>query len=69
MQSLDFDTAIRKIVAADERYHPEAYVFVQEAIRFTQKSLGRDTQPEKHVGGRELLTDAQVLLVVMDGVW
>jgi uncharacterized repeat protein (TIGR04138 family) len=55
MQSLDFDTAIRKIVASDERYHAEAYVFVQEAIRFTQKALGRDKEPQKHIGGQELL--------------
>jgi uncharacterized repeat protein (TIGR04138 family) len=55
MQQLDFETAIRKIVATDERYQSEAYVFVQEAIQFTQKSLGRDKQAEKHVGGRELL--------------
>ena len=55
MQSLNFEEAIRKIVAADERYQFEAYLFVQEAIRYTQKSLGRNKQDQKHVGGKELL--------------
>ena len=55
MQSLNFEQAIRKIVAADDRYEFEAYVFVQEAIQYTQKSLGRHKQAQKHVGGKELL--------------
>src|SRR5271170_744625 len=55
MKSLSFEDAIRKIVAADDRYQFEAYLFVQEAIDFTQKSLGRHKQAQKHVGGKELL--------------
>ena len=55
MQPLNFEDAIRKIVAADDRYQFEAYVFVQEAIHYTQKSLGRHIQEQKHVGGKELL--------------
>jgi uncharacterized repeat protein (TIGR04138 family) len=55
MQSLNFEEAIRKIVAADDRYEFEAYLFVQEAIHYTQKSLGRHKQEHKHVGGKELL--------------
>ena len=55
MQSLNFEEAIREIVAADDRYEFEAYLFVQEAIQYTQKSLGRHKQEQKHVGGKELL--------------
>lgn len=55
MQSLSFEEAIRKIVAADPRYQFDAYLFVQEAIHYTQKVLGRDKKEEKHVGGKELL--------------
>ena len=55
MQSSNFEEAIRKIVAADDRYQFEAYLFVQEAILYTQKSLGCHRQEEKHVGGKELL--------------
>jgi len=55
MQSPSFEDAIRKIVEADNRYEFEAYLFVQEAIQYTQKSLGRHKQEHKHVGGKELL--------------
>jgi len=55
MQSLSFEDAIRKIVAADERYQFDAYLFVQDAIDYTQKSLGRHKQGQKHVSGKELL--------------
>jgi uncharacterized repeat protein (TIGR04138 family) len=55
MQSNSFEEAIRKIVAADDRYEFESYLFVQEAIQYTQKSLGRHKQEQKHVGGKELL--------------
>jgi uncharacterized repeat protein (TIGR04138 family) len=55
MQSLSFEEAIRRIVAADDRYQPDAYTFVQEAIYYTQRSLGRHKQEHKHVGGKELL--------------
>lgn len=56
MQSPGFEEAVRNIVAADVRYKADAYTFVQEAIRFTQKSLGRQkTDRQKHIGGKELL--------------
>ena len=55
MQSLSYEDAIRKIVAADDRYLFEAYLFVQDAIDYTQKSLGRNKQKQKHVSGKELL--------------
>jgi uncharacterized repeat protein (TIGR04138 family) len=46
---------IRKIVAADPRYSFDAYVFVQEALKHTQRALGRNKTDQKHVGGKELL--------------
>jgi uncharacterized repeat protein (TIGR04138 family) len=55
MQPISFDEAIRKIVAADTRYPTEAYLFVQEALQHTQRSLGRHKTEDKHVGGQELL--------------
>jgi uncharacterized repeat protein (TIGR04138 family) len=55
MPSLSFEETVRKIVAADGRYQFEAYTFVQEAICYTQKSLGRHNTEQKHVGGKELL--------------
>ena len=61
MQSPNFEEAIRKIVAADDRYEFEAYTFVQEAIYYTQKSLGRHKQEQKHVGGKELLRASAIM--------
>jgi uncharacterized repeat protein (TIGR04138 family) len=55
MESLSFDEAVRRIVAADSRYHAEAYLFMQQAIHHTQKSLGRQSKAQRHVAGKELL--------------
>ncbi len=41
MRPANLEDDIRKIVAADPRYHYEAYVFVQEALKHTQRALGR----------------------------
>ena len=55
MRPANIEDDIRKIVAADPRYHYEAYVFVQEALKHTQRALGRHKTDQKHVGGKELL--------------
>jgi uncharacterized repeat protein (TIGR04138 family) len=55
MRESNFEAGVRKIVAADRRYHVDAYVFVQEALKHTQRALGRTGTPSKHVGGKELL--------------
>jgi uncharacterized repeat protein (TIGR04138 family) len=55
MRGTNLEDDIRKIVAADPRYDFEAYVFVQEALKHTQRALGRHKSDQKHVGGRELL--------------
>jgi uncharacterized repeat protein (TIGR04138 family) len=67
MQPLSFEDAIRKIVAADDRYEFEAYLFVQEAIQYTQKALGRHKQEQKHVGGKELLNGIRDYALTMFG--
>lgn len=56
----DLEAAIReKILARDSRYELAAYLFIYEALAFTQKQLGRDdarAQPgERHVSGKELV--------------
>ena len=42
-------------MATDPRYPYDAYIFVQEALEHTQRSLGRTKIAQKHVGGKELL--------------
>jgi uncharacterized repeat protein (TIGR04138 family) len=55
MRPANIEDDIRRIVQADPRYPYEAYVFVQEALRHTQRALGRNKPDQKHVGGKELL--------------
>ena len=55
MSPVNYEEDIRKIVAADPRYPAEAYFFVQEALKHTQRALGRNRPDQKHVGGKELL--------------
>ena len=45
------------ILAKDSRYTREAYVFVREALDFTQKLVGRESRGTtiRHVSGQELL--------------
>jgi uncharacterized repeat protein (TIGR04138 family) len=59
-QPLDLESAIRKFVISDDpRYELGAYLFIYEAIAYTQRALGRDNPnmapPQRHVSGQELL--------------
>ena len=56
MQKIGFAEALDSIVAADSRYHRDAYVFLRDALDFTtkqQKKIKGTTV--RHVAGPELL--------------
>jgi uncharacterized repeat protein (TIGR04138 family) len=56
MQEVNFDEALDKILATDIRFHRDAYLFMREALDFTQKLVGRENQGKvRHVTGQELL--------------
>ena len=56
MQEVSFEEALGKIRAKDPRYHREAYLFVREALDYTQKTIGKDPRGRiRHVTGQELL--------------
>lgn len=56
MQEVNFDEAVEKVLAKDPRYAREAYIFVREALDFTQKLIGKETLGQiRHVTGQELL--------------
>jgi uncharacterized repeat protein (TIGR04138 family) len=56
MQEINFDEAVELIFARDLRYPREAYVFVREALDYTQKLAGKETRGAiRHVSGQELL--------------
>lgn len=50
-----FDLAVDGICEADDRYAPDAYYFLREALDFTVKSLvEKEKGKPRHVSGREL---------------
>ncbi len=56
MQEINFDEAVEKILAQDPRYARDAYVFIREALDFTQKVIGKENHGKvRHVTGTELL--------------
>ena len=56
MQEISFEEALGLIEAKDTRYHREAYLFVREALDYTQKTIARDSRGRiRHVSGQELL--------------
>ena len=60
MQTVNFEEELEKILARDERYAREAYLFVREALDHTQKMIGRPPRNEiRHVSGGQLLEGAR----------
>lgn len=56
MQEINFDEAVDLIVTRDSRYSREAYIFVREALDYTQKLIGKESRGQfRHVSGQELL--------------
>ena len=77
MQEISFEDTLEKILARDARYHRDAYLFVREALDFTQKTQGKDSHgskrhrktepPEKHVSGQQLLEGIRQFALVSFG--
>jgi uncharacterized repeat protein (TIGR04138 family) len=56
MQPINFDETLEAIIKKDPRYHREAYLFLREALDFTQKMATKGGKEEMHhVSGQELL--------------
>ena len=56
MQPVDFEETLGKILKQDRRYRREAYLFVREALDFTQKIVAESNKDQvRHVTGQELL--------------
>jgi uncharacterized repeat protein (TIGR04138 family) len=56
MQEINFDETLETILARDSRYAREAYLFLREALDFTQKLIGKENKGQvRHVTGQELL--------------
>jgi uncharacterized repeat protein (TIGR04138 family) len=56
MQEVNFDEALEQILAKDSRFQRDAYLFLREALDFTQKFIGKENRNAiRHVSGQELL--------------
>lgn len=56
MQEVNFDEALDKILVQDSRFQRDAYLFVREALDFTQKLISKENRGSvRHVTGKELL--------------
>lgn len=58
MQKVSFEELVERLVTQDSRFRPEAYVFLREALDFTQKRAAGGVQgaeTERHVSGQQLL--------------
>ncbi len=56
MHELDFREALHKILKRDPRFHRDAYLFVREALDYTQKMITKANKEQvRHVTGQELL--------------
>lgn len=68
MQEVRFEEALEQIVAADSRYHREAYVFVREALDHTQKIVAQNNSDRlRHVTGQELLEGIRQFAIAQFG--
>lgn len=56
MQELTFESTLALILAKDPRYQRDAYLFVKDALDYTQKLVVKENKGElRHVTGQELL--------------
>ena len=56
MHEISFEESLELIQSKDRRYHREAYLFLREALDYTQKTIGKDNRGRiRHVTGQELL--------------
>jgi uncharacterized repeat protein (TIGR04138 family) len=56
MHEVSFEEALGKIQTKDPRYQRDAYLFLREALDYTQKTIGKDARGRgRHVTGQELL--------------
>jgi hypothetical protein len=61
MQKIGFAEALDSIVAADPRYHREAYIFLRDALDYTTKQQKKSKGAAvRHVAGPELLEGVRV---------
>lgn len=68
MQELTFEATLALILAKDPRYQSEAYLFVKDALDYTQKLVAKPSRNEiRHVSGQELLEGIRAFALTQFG--
>jgi uncharacterized repeat protein (TIGR04138 family) len=60
MHTANFDECLDLIVQKDPRYHRDAYLFLREALDYTQKKLDKESKTESRQTPREDLTEGKI---------
>jgi uncharacterized repeat protein (TIGR04138 family) len=56
MHEATFEEGLELILTRDPRYHRDGYLFVREALDYTQKAIIKENRGQlRHVSGQELL--------------
>src|SRR2546423_12705392 len=56
MHAVNFEERLEQMTRSDPRFNRNAYLFIREALDYTQKMVEKKTKDEvRHVSGQELL--------------
>ena len=71
MQQNSFDDVLNRMVEQNPRYHRDAYLFLREALDFTQKTIGKANKSKgrdgAHITGQELLNGIREYALALYG--
>jgi uncharacterized repeat protein (TIGR04138 family) len=71
MQQNSFDDVLNRMVEQNPRYHRDAYMFLREALDFTQKTVGKGNKNKgrdgTHITGQELLNGIREYALALYG--
>ena len=68
MHQLNFDDVLDKMVEQNPRYRRDAYLFLREALEFTQKTISKANKNQvRHITGQELLHGIREYALAMYG--
>lgn len=68
MHQLNFDDVLDKMVEQNPRYRRDAYLFLREALEFTQKAISKANRNQvRHITGQELLNGIREYALALYG--
>ncbi|MGN6387420.1 MAG: Minf_1886 family protein [Verrucomicrobiota bacterium] len=68
MQQINFEDVLSKILEKDSRYDREAYIFLRDALEFTQKAISKANKGKTgHISGQQLLNGIREYALAMFG--